>query len=115
MNVTEAKVRGKAERNEGRCCEVEVHTDRPETPELIAYFGPSSDNDFDMVAVVRSDADEAADWFDNSMHNAYEDIAIELFETSTMKTDWGRRETFKEQILSYPGIRTELGRLLDRG
>ncbi|WP_274649887.1 hypothetical protein [Paenibacillus humicola] len=112
MNVTEASVLRKTEREGKPCCEVKVRTDRPDSPELLVYFGPSRDNDFDLLAIVRKDAETVIDWFDNGLHNAYADVTIELFETSTMKTDWGRRETFKEQVLSQPGIRAGLGRLL---
>jgi hypothetical protein len=115
MNVTDARVRRMVERQEGRCCEVEVHTDREDSPGLLAYFGPSQDNDFDMVAIVQSDAKTEIDWYDNPVHSAFEEVTTQLFETSTMKTDWGRREAFKQQVLAYPGIRAELSRLLDRG
>lgn len=114
MNVTEAHVRRATDRKGIHCCEVEVRTDDSRSPELLAFFGPSRDNDFDMLAVVRNDADTEIDWYDNNLHQAFSDVSIDLFETSTMKTDWGRRETFKEQVLSYPGVRADIARLLDR-
>lgn len=113
MTVTEAHVRRVIDRDGIHCCEVEVRTDLNEAPELLAYFGCSHDNDYDMVAIVKNDATSETDWYDNSMHSAYTDISMELFETRTMKTDWGERENFKQQVLSYPGIRAELKRLLD--
>ncbi|BBH19179.1 hypothetical protein Back11_05240 [Paenibacillus baekrokdamisoli] len=113
MKVIEAYVRRAVDRDGIHCCEVEVHTDQQESPELLAFFGTSLDNDYDLVAIVRNDASTEVDWYDNSMHSAFSDISMELFETSTMKTDWGEREFFKEQVLSYSGIREELNRLLD--
>ena len=89
-----------------------MRTDQQEAPELLAFFGRSQDNDYDLVAIVKKDAAAEIDWYDNSMHCAYPDISMELFETRTMKTDWGQRETFKEQVLTFPGIREELQRLL---
>ncbi|MBW7476180.1 hypothetical protein K0T92_15660 [Paenibacillus oenotherae] len=114
MNVTEAHVRRATDREGIHCCEVEVRTDDPAAPELLAFFGPSRDNDFDMLAVVNNDANREVDWYDNNLHQAFSDVSISLFQTSTMKTDWGRRETFKEQVLSYPGVRADIARLLDR-
>ncbi|QYR23345.1 hypothetical protein KZ483_10760 [Paenibacillus sp. sptzw28] len=108
MNVTNAHVRRTVERDGVRCCEVEVHTGSSETPELLAFFSESLDNDYDMVAVIKNEAATEIDWFDNNLHNAFTEISVDLFETVTMKTDWGRRETFKQQILSYPGVRAEL-------
>ncbi|MFC5652705.1 hypothetical protein ACFPYJ_27020 [Paenibacillus solisilvae] len=113
MTVTGAHVRRAIDRDGIRCCEVEVRTDQLEAPELLAFFGTSQDNDYDLVAIVKNDASSEIDWYDNSMHSAYSDISMELFETTTMKTNWGERELFKEQVLSYPGVRAELHRLLD--
>jgi hypothetical protein len=113
MLVTEAYVTRAVDRDGIRCCEVEVRTDQQEAQELLAFFGSSQDNDYDLVAIVKKDAAAEIDWYDNSMHRAFPDISMELFETRTMKTDWGQRETFKEQVLTFPGIREELHRLLD--
>ncbi|WP_308634798.1 hypothetical protein [Paenibacillus silvisoli] len=113
MNVTDARVRRATDREGIHCCEVEVHTDDAGSPELLAYFGASRDNDYDMIAVVKNDARSEIDWYDNNMHTAFADVSDELFDTPTMKTDWGERESFKEQVLSFPGIRAEIGRLMD--
>ncbi|QHW34132.1 hypothetical protein GZH47_27280 [Paenibacillus rhizovicinus] len=113
MIVTEAHVRRAAERNGLHCAEVEVMTSDTENQDLLAYFGPSKDNDFDMVAVVNNDARSDVDWYDNSMHQAYADVTDTLFDTPTMKTDWGERESFKEQVLSYPRVRADIRRLMD--
>ncbi|AZN42324.1 hypothetical protein [Paenibacillus albus] len=113
MIVTDAHVRRAVDRDGLRTCEVEVHTNDGSTPELLVYFGASRDNDYDMVAVVQNDAKAEIDWYDNSMHSAFTDVSDELFDTPTMKTDWGQRETFKEQVLSFPGVRADIGRLLD--
>ncbi|SFJ11255.1 hypothetical protein SAMN02799624_03302 [Paenibacillus sp. UNC496MF] len=113
MIVKEAHVKGASDRDGLHCAEVEVQTSDAHNPDLLAYFGRSQDNDYDMVAVVRSDARPDADWYDNSLHQAYADVTDELFDTPTMKTDWGERESFKEQVLSYPGVRADIRRLMD--
>ncbi|MBP3961440.1 hypothetical protein [Paenibacillus lignilyticus] len=113
MIVTDARVRRAVKREGVPSCEIEVHTNDAGMPELLAYFGASRDNDYDMIAVVKNDAKTEIDWYDNNMHNAFTNVTDELFDTPTMKTDWGERESFKEQVLSFPGIRAEIGRLMD--
>ena len=113
MKVIHAHVRRIVHREGQRCCEVETHTDSEEYPELLVCFGSSRDNDFDMTAVVKNDAATEIDWYDNNIHSAFTDVTIGLFETSTMKTNWGKREDFKEQVLSFPGVRAEIGALLN--
>ncbi|MBM7563814.1 hypothetical protein [Paenibacillus sacheonensis] len=113
MIVTEAHVRRAADRDGLHCAEVEVHTSEAQNQDLLAYFGQSADNDFDMIAVVNNDARSDIDWYDNNMHQAFTDITDDLFDTPTMKTDWGERESFKEQVLSYPGVRADIRRLMD--
>ncbi|WP_219838009.1 hypothetical protein [Paenibacillus sp. R14(2021)] len=113
MIVIQAHVRRATDRDGIHCAEVEVQTNDTQTPELLAYFGQSLDNDYDMIAVVNNDASSEIDWYDNNMHQAFTDISDDLFDTPTMKTDWGERESFKEQVLSYPGIRADIRRLMD--
>lgn len=115
MIVTEAHVRRAADRDGLHCAEVEVRTSDAQTPELLVYFGHYRDDDYDMIAVVSNDARSEIDWYDNGLHQAFADLTDALFDTPTMKTDWGERETFKDQVLSYPGVRADIRRLLDGG
>ncbi|AJY76012.1 hypothetical protein [Paenibacillus beijingensis] len=112
MNVIEAHVRRSVERDGATCGEVEVHTDDPQCENVLAYFSNSGDNEFDLVSIVRNDADFLTDWFDNSMHTAFEEISMQWFENRNTKTDWGRRETFKLQVLESGQVREYLHRLL---
>jgi len=112
VNVIEAKVVRSVDKEGIPCGEVQVSTDDPQCEQVLAYFSLSRDEDYDLVSIVRSDADLLTDWFDNSMHTAYEEITMQWFENENGKTDWGRRETFKQQVLSSGQVRSELGRLL---
>lgn len=112
MNVIEAHVNGAADKEGVPCGEVQVQTDDPQCEQVLVYFRLAEDEEYDMVSVVRSDADLLTDWFDNSMHTAYEDITMQWFENEALKTDWSRRETFKQQVLSSGHVRADLKRLL---
>lgn len=114
MQVIEAHVRGAVQHGGIRCGEVEVTTDDAKAQVVLAYFSQSEDNDFDLQAIVRNEADTITDWFDNNMHHAFEDITISAFRNINMKTDWGARESFKVQVLSSGRVREELARLLEQ-
>ncbi|TYP73888.1 hypothetical protein [Paenibacillus methanolicus] len=111
LQVKGARVRGVIDRDGMRCALVEVDTEAYGAGGLLAYFGPSADEAFEMTAIVHNDASRDIDWFDNSSHLAYEDVSIGLFETASMTTDWGQREAFKEQVLSAEGVREGIARL----
>ncbi|MFC4099945.1 hypothetical protein [Paenibacillus xanthanilyticus] len=111
LQVKGARVKGAVDRNGTRCALVEVDTEAYGTGGLLAYFGPSADDEYDLSAIVHNDASRDIDWFDNSSHLAYEDVSIGLFETASMKTDWGQREAFKEQVLACAGVREEMAGL----
>lgn len=111
LQVKSARVRGAVDREGTRCALVEVDTEAYGAGGLLAYFGPSSEGEYDLAAIVHNDASRDIDWFDNSSHLAYEDVSIGLFETESMKTDWGQREAFKEQVLAAEGVREQIARL----
>ncbi|CAM4120441.1 hypothetical protein L1N85_02680 [Paenibacillus alkaliterrae] len=114
MQVVEAHVRRAVRWGGIPCGEVEVTTDEAGAPVVLAFFSLSKDNDFDLQAIVRNDADTETDWFDNNMHQAFQDMTVDVFQNVNMKTDWGARESFKEQVLSSGKVREELKRLLEK-
>lgn len=112
MQVLEAFVQRAVDKDGIRCAEVEVKTDSTAVPDVLVYFAASPGNDFDMVEIIRTEADFEVDWFDNTMHRAYENVTNEWFANMNMKSDWGTREAFKEQVLASGEVRTELAKLL---
>ena len=112
MNVTEAHVSRTVEKDGIPCGEVRVKTDDPQCAQVLAYFQLSDSQGYELVSIVRNDADLLTDWFDNSMHTAFEEISMQRFENEAIKTDWSRRETFKQQVLNSGKVREDLRRLL---
>ncbi|MFB9327283.1 hypothetical protein ACFFSY_15255 [Paenibacillus aurantiacus] len=113
LQVKGARVRGAVDRDGARSALVEVDTEAYGTGGLLAFFGPSADDEreFEMNAIVHNDASRDIDWFDNSNHLAYEDVSVGLFEAASMKTDWGQREAFEEQVLSTAGVKESIAQL----
>ncbi|HUC92670.1 MAG TPA: hypothetical protein VMS09_11650 [Paenibacillus sp.] len=111
IEVQHASFRRTAHRNGRFCGEVQVTTNDARTPVVLVYFTASQDNDYDMVDILANDADTEIDWYDNNLHQAFAN-RNEWFETDEMKTDWGERESFKEQVLAYGSVREDLAREL---
>jgi len=113
MKVLEAFVLRAVDRDGIRCVEVEVKTDSAAVPNALVYFSRALDRDYDMQAIIRTEADFEVDWFDNSMHRAYENVMNEWFANVDMNTNVGAREAFKEQVLASGEIRKQLALLLE--
>jgi hypothetical protein len=93
--------------------EVEVHTADPHEPELLAYFrnGPKG---IQLVRVVVNDADSEIDWYDNNMHQAFEDVTTRLFSGPSHAANNDRNQ-FAEAVLKTGGVREELQRHFSGG
>ncbi|PZD94090.1 hypothetical protein DNH61_19215 [Paenibacillus sambharensis] len=111
IQVIHAAFRRVAERDGRTCGEVEVNTDQAEAPKVLAYFAAAKNNDYDLVAVVKNDADYEIDWYDNSMHQAFTDETA-IFKADGAEESGEERSSFKEQVLSHGNIREELRREL---
>lgn len=95
------------ERNDVRCADVEVKADGIKGS-LLVEFTATKDNNFDMRHVYRKDASNEIDWYDNNLHEAFEDVSEELFSNKGLDKEWGEREAFIEEVLSFGSIRKEL-------
>ncbi|CAM4360786.1 hypothetical protein [Paenibacillus tarimensis] len=111
IQVIHAAFRRVADREGRTCGEVEVNTNQAEAPKVLVYFAPAKDNDFEVVAIVKNDADYEIDWYDNSMHQAFTDETA-LFEAGGMKKSGEEQASFKDQVLSHGNIREVLRREL---
>lgn len=106
-NVTNAECKRVLERGDRLCADVEV-TVEGEPSKYVALFTDSKDNDLDMVMVLKKDADSDIDWYDNDLHAAYIDVSESLFQDQHGETHWGDRESFKEQVLSFGTVRSDV-------
>ncbi|RED64078.1 hypothetical protein [Cohnella lupini] len=111
MKVREAQFRRVLDRGGQPFGEVEVSTDHPRDPQMLAYFRATSDSEYALVNLISNDADYEVDWFDNSLHSAFEDVTKPLF-SSPDHMSVNDRDEFAAQILAYPGIAEALDRNL---
>jgi hypothetical protein len=105
--IKEAKLVRMTERNDIPCADVEVQVEG-RNDVLLAEFSPSKDNSLDMTHIYRKQASHELDWYDNNLHQAYQDVSTELFGENGQETDWGAREDFKQQILGYGKLEKEI-------
>jgi hypothetical protein len=105
--VKEAKLIRITERNDVRCADVEVQVEGMNDV-MLAEFRSSKDHTLDMTHVYRKEVSRELDWYDNNLHQAYEDVTTVLFEENGQETDGVERESFKQQILGYGNLRQEV-------
>jgi hypothetical protein len=107
--VREAQFRRIVDRGGQAFAEVEVFTDHPRDPQMLAYFRMRKGGGFALLRVVANDADTEIDWFDNALHDAFVDVTDTLLSSPDhLGTD--DRDSFASQILAYPGVSEALGR-----
>ncbi len=111
MKVREAQFRRVFDRGGQPFAEVEVFTDHPRDPQMLSYFHAGPDGEYSLVKLISNDADYEADWFDNNLHSAFEDVMKPLF-SSPDHLSVNDRDEFAAQILAYPGIAEALSRNL---
>ncbi|MFC7678057.1 hypothetical protein [Paenibacillus sp. GCM10028914] len=108
-SIKDAKIRRMTEVNGTPCAEVEVYPSSGTDKVVLAYLAPSARlGGYELVKVVRSDASLEQDWFDNSMHNAYEDATDIAFVNNAIGTAEEEREQFKQQLLSTGTLTQQL-------
>ncbi|GGI44641.1 hypothetical protein GCM10008018_08120 [Paenibacillus marchantiophytorum] len=100
--IKQANIVRYTERNDVRCVDIEVKADGVHGV-LLAEFAATLDHDFDLRHVYRKDASSEIDWYDNNLHEAFQDVSDELFHSK-----WVEREEFKDAILAIGTIRTDL-------
>ncbi|UNL93644.1 hypothetical protein [Paenibacillus polymyxa] len=112
--IKDAKIRRFTELDGVRCAEVEVRPGAADDPELLVYITASNQKDgqpdYDMVRIIRNDADLELDWYDNNLHSAFEEVTDKAFTDSTHITAGEEREKFKRELLSYGQLSTEFAK-----
>lgn len=105
--VVNAHFRRVAELGGQAVAEVEVMTTHRQNPQLLAYFSRApEDGGYSLVQVLANNADYEVDWYDNSMHSAFEDISGSALGTAEDQAE------LAAQILAYDGVAEALDRHL---
>ncbi|WP_223070372.1 hypothetical protein [Paenibacillus caui] len=112
FNIQKAEFRRMSELEGRRCAEIEVTSGKPGEQNLLVYVAKSpQENDYEIVHMYQMDTDPELDWYNNNLHNAYEEIAEEEFGPGTAETFQNGKawqELFKEKLLAYGNIAEKL-------
>jgi hypothetical protein len=109
--ITSARLVQISERNDKKYGDVEVYFEDRTEPFMVE-FASAQDNDVVMTHVYQKSVSTELDWFDNNLHQAYEDVTMSLFTRETHQTNLGTREEFKQSVLEFGDVREELLRQL---
>lgn len=112
FSIGSAKFRRLTHKDGITSAEVEVVPAHAGDPGLLAYFTTeeAEAGDFRLVQVVRNDADFEVDWYDNNMHQAYEELRHTALQSGSFvpaATSW-EPEQLKRDVLAFGDIRQQL-------
>lgn len=94
---------------------VQVKPGAVNDPELFVYLARAeSEEGFEIIKMISSDADLEIDWYDNSMHQAYAVVPEELFGDRGWPEPTVQRKQFLQNLLSHEGIAAKLEEQLPR-
>lgn len=77
-------------------------------PRFLAYVAEQTPGCYDLIRLIRNDADTELDWYDNSMHQAYIDVTMQAFEGSFFLTADEERDLFLRDLISFGNIEEDL-------
>ncbi|CAM3082497.1 hypothetical protein PASE110613_15710 [Paenibacillus sediminis] len=111
--IKDVKFRRLAEVDGVPCAEVEVHPGNEGDKPLLVYIARSNlGQGYDLMRIVRSDANLVTDWYDNNYHTAFEDVTSEAFESSNVTTADAEEELFKQNLLAFGDLTSVLAKRL---
>lgn len=94
------------------CAEIAVSPGAVDDPELLVYVSRYAENgseeQYEIIRMLRSDARMETDWFNNDLHQAYGVIAEEQFGDEGWPEPAVQREQFKQLLLGYIGVTESL-------
>lgn len=97
------------------CAEIEVTAVSSGAPGLLAFVARTADGqDFEIVRMVRNESNLAIDWYNNNLHNAYEEIAEENFGDEGELDAPQEREKFRQKLLTTGSISAQLEQVLPK-
>ncbi|WP_334078230.1 hypothetical protein [Paenibacillus sanfengchensis] len=96
------------------CGEILVRPGAVGDADLFVYVARSSGGEYEIVRMVKSDADLGTDWYDNNMHQAYEEVAEQEFCSDGWPSPERQRAEFLQRLLADREIMERLDAGLPR-
>ncbi|WP_138495957.1 hypothetical protein [Paenibacillus pinistramenti] len=110
-NITNAEFRRMADYRGQRCAEIEVNSGKAGEHDLLVYVARTPQGAYDIVHMYSTDIDPEIDWYNNNLHNAYEEISEDEFgarSSSSMQTAELHKAQFKEKLFGMKHISAKL-------
>ncbi|MNW64101.1 hypothetical protein D3C74_423480 [compost metagenome] len=63
---------------------------------------------YEIVRILTNDADTATDWFDNNLHDAFQDVTVSAFTGSAIMTPEDERSKFQQELLIFGDLKKQL-------
>ena len=72
----------------------------------IAVLKKENEGEFGVERIVKKNAEFDLDWYDNPMHEAFEDVTERVFSKSgdDMSSDMPDREGFVREVMGFEGV-----------
>jgi hypothetical protein len=107
--IKDAKIRRMTEYDGAPCAEVGVLPGAAEDPALLVYIVEDRyEEGYEIVRILTNDADASADWYDNNMHNAFEDVTVSAFKGSIVMDPEEERSKFQRELLIFGDLKKQL-------
>lgn len=110
--IKDAEFRRMDEHRGRPCAVVQVRPGAVGDPDLFVYIARSGQAEgWEIVRMIRSDAQPEIDWYDNNMHQAYAEVAEEQFGDAGWPKPAKQRRLFLENLLANEAIAAKLKEL----
>lgn len=107
--IKDAKIRRMLEYDGAPCAEVGVLPGAVGDSALLVYIVEDRrEEGYEIVRILTNDADITADWFDNNMHDAFQDVTVSAFEGSPIMDPEEERSKFQRELLIFGDLKKEL-------
>lgn len=93
------------------CAEIGMIPADDSAAPLLAYIAPVRNGGYELVRAVRNDANYETDWYDNPMHNAFEEIAAEDFGADTLGVEVSSKDMLLDAALGSAEVRDAVDHL----
>ncbi|WP_340025453.1 hypothetical protein MHI24_09870 [Paenibacillus sp. FSL K6-1096] len=108
--IKDAKIRRMTEYDGAPCAEVGVLPGAVGDLPLLVYIVEDQREDgYEIVRILTNDADTDTDWFDNNLHDAFQDVTVTGFTGSPVMSPEEERYKFQRELLIFGNLKRQLG------
>ncbi|MDU4698466.1 MAG: hypothetical protein E6Y08_21865 [Paenibacillus sp.] len=110
--IKDAEVRRMDEHQGRPCAVIQVYPGALGDPDLFVYVARAADGGgYEIIRMIRSEADLEIDWYDNSQHQAFAEVAEERFGDRGWPKAEVQRKEFLQNLLANEQITARLEEL----